>query len=372
MSHKPFKGELMRAIYIGGGQRSKKNDGTSWKIYMFLFLFFAIIGSGLKLTAPMIVEEWINRNGAGASGYAFSIRDVDLSLSKGEMVLKDVKIFNPKSSTELVEVPNLTVHLSLSDLILYQDKKLSIIADKVDLIISKNFSSEIQRIQAVGEKHKKDFYLDSVEGKIVKLNIIEKKESISRTMLELNDVNVKVKEVGLLSTNKKSEFTITSNVAAGGKLSLTGKISEENGSTPWSIHGSLKQVTADIFNKVAGDKLPFSFNQSSIDAEIVAHSEHGKVSGEISPDIKRLNLIDERPGIPTQTIARALTDELTFVLPFTLKDALTLEYADTYRRLKTYRKDSGSIVGSGPAPASAPAKVTQTTKAKKSFSFWPF
>ncbi|MBA2404672.1 MAG: DUF748 domain-containing protein [Bdellovibrionales bacterium] len=186
-------------------------------------------------------------------------------------------------------------------------------------------------------------------------------------MIELNDVNVKVKEVSLLSINKKTEFSVSSNIAVGGKLNLSGKTSEANGSTPWSIQGSLKQVPADIFNKMAGDKLPFTFNEASLNAEISAHTEDGKVSGEITPDIKKLNLIEEKPGIPTQTIGRLLNEELTFSLPFTLKDELTLQYADTYNKLKMYRKYPAAE-GSGPAEA----KVTQGEKPKKSNSFWPF
>jgi hypothetical protein len=46
----------MGAIYIGG-QNSRKAGGSRWKIYTFLFLFIMIIGAGLKVTAPTIVEK---------------------------------------------------------------------------------------------------------------------------------------------------------------------------------------------------------------------------------------------------------------------------------------------------------------------------
>ncbi len=138
--------------------------------------------------------------------------------------------------------------------------------------------------------------------------------------------------------------------------------------TPWSIQGSLKGVPTDLFNKMAGEKLPFTFNESSLNAEIKAESDNGVVSGEILPEVRKLNLLNEKPGTPTQTIARILTDELTFTLPFTLNDELTLEYGDTFRKLKTYRKDPGMI--EGPKPANT--KITQNAKEKKGFSFWPF
>ncbi|HXH73946.1 MAG TPA: hypothetical protein VNJ08_03210 [Bacteriovoracaceae bacterium] len=357
----------MGTIYIGGSN-NKKHGGSNWKICVFLFLFVVVIGSVLKLSAPMIVEEWINQKGAKGTGYAFSIRKVDLSLGKGQVILRDVKIFKAKTSTKMVESPNLTIQINWQDLLLSKNNKISVLADKIDLILSKDFSSEMKRIQTADINKNNDFYLESLEGKIGKLNIIEQKEDLSRTVIELNDVIFKVKDVSLLSVNKKTEFSFSSKIADGGKLSLTGKTSETNGNTPWSIQGSLKQVPADVFNKMEGNKLPFTFYEKSLNAAISAYSENGKVRGEITPDIKRLNLIEEKPGIPTQIIGRALNDKLTFTLPFTLKDELTLQYTETYRKLKTYRKSPTD----NESPRPSEAKVSQAAKPKKPNSFWPF
>lgn len=358
----------MRAIYIGGGQTSK-NKNSSWgKVYFFLILFLVLVGAALKFSASFIVERWINQNGSGDNSYAFSIRDVDIQFAKGQMVLSDLKVFNPKTSAKIVEAPTMTLKIDWQDLLMYQDKKISIDADKVDLILSKDFSAELNRIQTMSDQHKSDFYIDVVDAKFAKLNIIEQKEDLSRTVIELDDVVANVKDLSTLSINKKTVFNVFSNLADGGKFQLSGKTTLENGNTPWTIQGSFKQVPTDIFNKIAGDKLPFTFNESRLNAEIKAHTENGKVIGEIYPEIHKVNLLNEKPGVPTQTIARLLTDELTFTLPFTLKEKLTLQYQDTFQKLKTYRKD--------PAPAisarTVETKVTQTSKSKKSFSFWPF
>jgi len=358
----------MRAIYIGGGPAKKNKNGSMMKVYFFLILFFVVVGTGLKLSASLIVEKWINRNGTGDNSYAFSIRDVEIKFSKQQLVLLDVKVFNPKTSAKLIEAPTLKVKIDLQDLLMSQEKKISIDADKVDLILSKDFSSEMGRIQGLSDEKKNDFYLDSVEAKFAKLNIIEQKEDQSRTVIELNDVTMKVKELSLLSINKKSEFNVSSNLADGGKFQLSGKTNFENGSTPWSLKGSFRGVPTNIFNKMAGDKLPFAFNESHLNADINAHSDNGSVIGEISPEIRKVNLVDEKPGIPTQTIARLLTDELTFTLPFTLKEELTLQYEDTFRKLKTYRKDSAPVL----TGKSVETKVTEISKSKKTFSFWPF
>lgn len=357
----------MGAIYIGG-QTGKKSGGLKWKIYFFLILVLAITGMTLKVAAPTIVEEWMNRNGAGKSGYAYSIRDVDIKFEKGQLILKDVKVFNPNTETKLLEVPELTVQLDVLEILQTRENKVSLLADKVDLILSKDLTSEIERIKTSGDKNDEDLYLDAVVGKIGQLNIIEKKEDLSRTVIELKDVNIKVKEVSLRSINKKTEFSITSKITDGGKLNLTGKTSASNGNTPWSINGALKQVPADIFNKMAGDKLPFAFNEPTLNADITAVSEDGNVSGEISPEVRKLNVLVEKPGIPTQSIARLLNEELTFTLPFTLNDRLTLQYADTYQELKSYRRYPAATES-----AAAPAeKLTQSEKPKKVLSFWPF
>lgn len=359
----------MKTIYIGGSSYSARRGGIKWKLYMSLFIFFCLTVSILKLAAPTLVEKWINEKGADSSGYAFSIRDTKLSLTKGQVVLNDVKVFNPETNTEIIEAPEVTVQLNWADLITSQEKSLSVSAEQMDLILSKDFTSEMERIKGM-KKQNNDLYLDSFVGKIDKLNIIEKKEDQSRTVVELTDVNVKAKEFSLATVNKKSEFSISSKVADGGKLNLTGKTVESNGSTPWTIFGTLKNFSADILNKIAGEKLPFGFREEKLNAEISAKSEQGKVVGEILPDVKILNLIDERPGIPTQTIKRALTDELTFSLPFTLNDGMTFQYQDTFTKLKNYRKP-GNFSEAPVAQTTQAAPVPKTNEAKKS-SFWPF
>lgn len=361
----------MRTLYIGG-QKKKNTTGSYWKVYVFLILLLAGLGFILKLTAPMLAEHWINKQGTNTSGYAFSVRNVELSIEKGQVVLKDVKVFNPKTSTEMLETPSLTIQLSWSDLLLDQSKKVTVLADKVDLFISKDLTSEIERIGTATGNQENDLYLDMVEGKITKLNIIEKKEDQSRTMLELGDVNLKVKELSLLSINKKSEFTLTSNIADGGKLNLTGKTHAGNGSTPWAIHGTLKQIPNGFFNKVAGSTLPFAFNETHLNAELTAYSDNGSLIGEITPEIKKLNLIQEKPGVPTQTIKRMLSDDLTFVLPFTIKDKLTVEYSETFQKLKSYRKYPAAVAANEATEAKTEVKAAEPVKPKKTFSFWSF
>lgn len=335
----------MRTIYIGSGAKRTTKGGFKWKLYLSLFVFLAITCSVLKVAAPTLVEKWINQNGKGKYGYAFSIRDASLALSKGEIILNDVKVFNPETKAKLLESPRLTIHVNWPELLQSQEKRITVAADQLDILLSKDLTSEMERIRNL--KDRKDFHLHSLIGKIGKLNIIEQKEDQSRTVIELKEANFDLREFGLLSVNNKTGFNFSSAIVEGGKLNLSGKTTEEQGSTPWTIHGSFKQVPPELFNKIAGDKLPFAFREEKLDAEIKAESVSGKITGEITPEIKILNLIEEKPGIPTQSIARALTDELTFSLPFTVNEGITVEYSDTFAKLKSYRKyaSSGPVEG---------------------------
>lgn len=323
-----------------------------WKLYAFLFLVLAIITAGIKVMGPTLAEEWLNRQGEGKRGYAFSIRDLDIDLARSQVVLNDVKVFNPKTSVELIKTPELTIQINVQDLIREQKNFVTLVAEKMDLILSDDLTAEIERIKQAGQSQE-DLYVNGLEAKVAQLNIIEQKESISRTVLELSGVNFKVTEIGLHSVNAKTEFNLAAKLLDGGKLDLNGKTQADK----WNIQGSLKEIPTDLFNKLAGHKLPFSFNESYLNAKISAQSENGRVTGEISPDIHKLNILVEKPGIPTQIIARLLNEELTFTLPFTVKNDVQLDYMDTFAKLKAYKR--------------YPAE-TASTEPKQATSFWPF
>lgn len=325
----------MRTIYIGAEQKTKKNNGGfKWKVYAFLFVFFVASGYVINFSAPLYVEHWINQKGEGA----FSIRDVEISLAKTQLVLKDLRINNPKKDTELIDAPHLIIQFDWPSLLTAETKKVALIVDKMDIILHQDFTAEIERLKA--------FKLDVIEARIGELKVIERKADRSRTILDLKDVTTSFKADG---------FVVNSTISDGGKFILSRKGD--------NFQGSLIQVPAELLSKLAGDKLPFSFNEPRMNATITAQLDQGKVSGVISPEVKRLNLVGEN-----QTIARALTEELTFTLPFTMTDELRLDYAETYRKLKAYRKHPTPTVGAG----SAETRVTQTGKEKKTFSFWPF
>lgn len=326
---------IMRDLYIGGSRRAKRG-GFKWKLYMFLFLFLLVTGTVLKLSAPLIVEKWVNKQGSGKLGYAYIIREVEFSLKEGEMTLRDVKVFNPKTKVELVESPKVILKMDVLAVLRGEDKRLDISADKLDVFLSSDLNSEIIRMR--DSKDIKKLYFSVIEGKFAKLNFIEKKADMSRTIVQFNDVNLNMKEISPMSVNKRTEFSLNSKMTDGGKINLKGRMNEEEGRRFWTIEGALNEFSPDLFNKIAGVELPFSFNESALNAEITAKSDNGKITGEISPDVRKVNLITERPGFERQVIPRALNEDLTFSLPFTLKDDLTIEYAATFKKLKEYRK----------------------------------
>lgn len=357
----------MGSLYIGGRRHSGKS-GWKWKLGLFLILFSVVAVSALKVSAPFIVEQWINKKGATTSGYAFSVRDVVLGLEKGQLTLNDVKVYNPETHSRLLESPKLVINFDWRNMLVADEKKLMVQTDKVDLFLSKDFASEMERIKDAADEIEDDLYLQILEGRIGKLTVVEKMEEQGRTVLVFTDVGMKVKDVSLHGVNKKTEFSMASKIAKGGELNLAGKIIPEGENTAWKIEGAMKQVPADIFNRIAGDKLPFSFLDESLNAQVTAHSKNGAIMGEIKPDIQRLNLLKERPEGPTQSITRALTEELTFSLPFSVTDKVSLQYEDTFKRLVTYRRYPAAQTERA-APNETPA--SQTTSRKKSSS-WTF
>ncbi|HLT23147.1 MAG TPA: hypothetical protein VKZ84_06880 [Bacteriovoracaceae bacterium] len=326
----------MRDLYIGGGQRKAKKGGVMWKLYLFLFLFIITVGGALKISAPVIVERWLNQRGSDNSGFTYSVREVELSLKEGEMILKDLKVFHPKSNEELLKTSSLKLRMNLQEIFNTSASRVEVSADQLNVFLSNELISEINRMKDI--KENENIYFALIQGKFSQVNVIEKKIDESRTLARLVDVNLEMKELSLTSINKSTEFNLTSTLSTGGEMKLSGKVSQEEEENSWNIEGSLKEFSPELLNRLAGTQLPFSFNESALNANIVARSDKGKVTGEIVPDITRLNLIIERRGYEPQVIARALTDELTFSLPFTIKEDLTLEYEDTFKKLKDYRK----------------------------------
>ncbi|MFA5584210.1 MAG: hypothetical protein WDA09_08340 [Bacteriovoracaceae bacterium] len=326
----------MRDLYIGGGQRKVKKGGIKWKLYLFLFLFVIAVGGVLKISSPMIVEKWLNHRGVENGGFAYSVREVELYLQKGEMILKDLKVFHPKNNEELLKTSSLKIRMNFQDIFNTRSSRVEVSADQLNVFLSNELASEINRMKDI--KEKENIYFALIQGKFSQVNVIQKKIDESRTLTRLVDVNLEMKELSLTSINKKTEFSLTSSLSIGGEMKISGKINQEEDADSWNIEGSLKDFSPELFNRLAGIQLPFSFNESTLNANIVATSDKGKVTGEIVPDVTRLNLIIERRGYEPQVIARALTDELTFSLPFTIKEDLTLEYEDTFKKLKDYRK----------------------------------
>lgn len=326
----------MTDLYIGGGRRAQKKNGIMWKLLLFFFLFFILLAAALKVSAPFMVEQWLNKHGTGDFGYAYSVREVELFTKKGEINLLDVKVFNPQTKVELVKSPRLKLKMDLADIFRASDRKILISGDQLDIFLSADLSAEIKRIKKNNESPY--LYFSLIKAQFSKLNIIEKKTLESRTLVQFTDVGLDLKELSVVSVNRKTEFTLNAKLMSGGALNLAGVINEKEGLDFWKIEGSLKDFSPELLNKLAGTELPFTFNESVLNAQINARSHQGKLKGEITPEVTRLNLIDDKPGFARQVIARALTEELTFSLPFTLKDELTLEYADTYKKLKEYRK----------------------------------
>lgn len=336
----------MRDLYIGG-QRPRKSGGFMWKLYLFLFLFFIALGGALKVSAPVMVERWLNEKGSGDHGFAYSVREVELALREGEIILKDLKVYHPQSKVEIAKTTSLKVEMDLPNMLSSGPKRVEVSAASLDVFLSDELASEIDRMKTT--EMPETLYFSLLKGNFSQVNIIEKKEDISRILLKLQEVAIDMKELSLSAVNKNSEFSFNSKLISGGEFSFSGKVNaeEQDEKEFWQLEGALKEFSPELLNRLAGAELPFTYNESTLSAQIMARSKEGKIEGEILPQVSRLNLVIEGARGQKQTIARALTEELIFNLPFQVKSDFTLEYEDTFKKLKDYRKYPLSVASSG-------------------------
>src|SRR5690606_25844302 len=130
--------------------------------------------------APVIVERWLNQRGSDNSGFTYSVREVELSLKEGEMILKDLKVFHPKSNEELLKTSSLKLRMNLQEIFNTSASRVEVSADQLNVFLSNELISEINRMKDI--KENENIYFALIQGKFSQVNVIEKKIDESRTL----------------------------------------------------------------------------------------------------------------------------------------------------------------------------------------------
>lgn len=328
----------MKPIYIY--KPDAKNNKTIIGILMVLIMLVAVV-----VAAPHFIKSYINKMGADEKGYAYQIGDLDINPFKSQLKIKDIKAYNMKSNVSFAEVSDFKVKFNLIDL-LKNEKRLKLSINELNLILSKDLFEEINRIKnEVKEKASSEFYVDEVEALIGRINIRDLRKDNSRTILSLENANIKMNDFGVGSVNEKTEFKINSKIAEGGKIDLSGKTKLEAENTPWVINGEMTGITAKVIEKMAGDKLPLEIKQANINSKITASSAGGQIEGYLSPDIKDFKLIeDKEDGFLKRNIAKATNfvlnkttegdKEIKMEIPFTLNENFSINIEETIKKLR--------------------------------------
>lgn len=328
----------MKPIYIY--KPDTKNNKTIIGILIVLSVLVA-----LAIAAPFFIKSYINKMGADEKGYAYRIGDLDINPFKSQIKVHDIKAYNIKSNVTFAEVSDVKVKFNLIDL-LKNEKRLNVSVNELNFIISKDLFEEVNRIKnEAKEKTPTEFYIDEVEAVVGKINIRDFRKDNTRTVLSLEDANIRLIDFGVGSINEKTEFKVTSKIAEGGKLDLSGKTKLEAENTPWVINGELNGINSKVLEKMAGDKLPLEIKQANINSKITATSSGGQIDGYFSPDIKDFKLIEDKDdGFLKRNIAKATNfvmkkttegdKELKIEIPFTLNENFTVNIEETINKLR--------------------------------------
>jgi hypothetical protein len=327
----------MKPIYI-----SRPEPKSRARFYIIGGILFFLVA--LRAMSPLLVENMINHAGSDEKGYAFRVDDVDLKIWRGVVNIAEARVYNAKTDQNFVEAHDLTFNFDPTKI--FDDKKIFTVSGKeVDIILSKDFLSEVERVKNEGKnKVKREMYLDKVEAEIGKINVQQQESGGKRTLITLEDTQALFKDLGVGSVNKDTEFEVESKIAGGGNIQLQGKTILEKKETPWVIEGKMEDISSAVIEKLAGNKLPFEVEKANINAEITAHSSGGQISGVLRPHIKDFKLTDKKDEtFLKRNIAKVGNyifdktkgedEELSMKLPFTLNENFTLNLPETIDKI---------------------------------------
>lgn len=334
----------MKSIYVN--QYEKQRRHRKWPYVVVLVLAtFLIIG---RIAAPVMAENLINQKGSDGNGYHYRVAEVSMNILKGEIYLRDLKVFNPENMIIFAEAPAVALNFQWADLI-RGEHIFEVKADQLNLILSKALFDEIQRIQdqAINKKGS-GFYLDKIIALFERIYVIEADETNSRTILTLMDSKVSGKELAMGDVNTKSEFSFDGKIAEGGSIDLKGKTIQKENSTPWTIQGKMTNILPDVLEKLTGDKLPIDITKPNLNAVIVARSQEGQIEGTLTPNITEFNLREEKKSqwgdiivkVRNYDLEKAPASEeiVKFDIPFIVRENLSLNIDETVNRVKSQVK----------------------------------
>ena len=329
----------MKAIYINRNFSNKKNRKLTFLMFFVAILFL------IRMILPFVVELAINKKGSDAEGYSFRVRDVDIGLLKFEIIFHGVKVFNLRTHQNFLETEMMSVGFNPFHL-MTKEKIVFIRGAELDFTLSNDFLEEVGRIKDRARYQRANvpfiqhlkFHFNEVSLRQIKLNS-------TQTILSMVDARLDLENLNLHEVNSSSAFHLTTKIAEGGTIDMSGKTKIVDSSIHWIINGKMNAINFPVLDKLAGDKFPFEISETHFNAKIIAESHDSQIDGFITSSIKEINLRDDKkrsffPRSPFESKkypadkSKKRDDFIDLHIPFTLRDALTFNFREMIEKLR--------------------------------------
>lgn len=308
------------------------------------FFIVIVLLTIVHFASGPILKSVLNRAGADDKGYSYHIENLKFSPFTGRVKFEDVDVYQPKTKFSFIKISEMIVHFNWISLIRAQ-KKLAIKIPKIDFIISSALSEEMKRVKEDAKKlQRRELHLDDVTIEVGEFNLKNMQDDSIKKLITFHELTMDLKNLGLHSINKNTKFSLDTQIKGGGSMDLAGKTKLQQDNTPWTITGSMQNITAPVIEKLSGGNLPFKIKEAHFNADITAHSQDGKIQGEIKPLIKNIELDKDQESTTKKLLSKATNflfnkkkndkGELEFTLPFTLKNDFSIDLKETVNQLK--------------------------------------
>jgi hypothetical protein len=133
---------FIKSIYVSGYEKQRHHSKWRYIGVLVLAVFLGI----LTVASPFIAASWINKKGADGKGDHFRVAEVSMNIFRGEINLRDLKVFNPENLTVFAEAPVLAINFQWADFF-RRNYIFDLKANQLNLIFSKALFDEIQRMK---------------------------------------------------------------------------------------------------------------------------------------------------------------------------------------------------------------------------------
>lgn len=325
----------MKAIYIN---RYEGPEKKKYSFFLKFILVLIILGGLSRLIAPYFLTGYINKMGENDEGLRFQVNDLSLKVFDSKIKIGNLRVIDQTGVVVLMELSEGLIDVDPIRLL----KKENLVSQhwkKGEVVLSKLL---IDQLKSLREKNK-SLFIDSLKTSFDEFQIKQMKDENMITLLSLKDVHTKLRNVGIEDLKKSKSFQFDSKIKEGGRLSITGKALAHLANTPWEITGQMTKIHAVVLDKLYGDSLPIQIREADLNVKIQATSQNGTVAGIITPDVKEFMLKDESGSTLKRTVAKVSNyvlkkmknkdEELTFQIPFTLKDSFSLDIAQPLKKI---------------------------------------